>query len=669
MNDNAHGTTTKPTNHYPEGIEGQSLEELEEIRVRKATGVAEKLIKAPSPSIAFIFIVIISLSLGYIAFFDLNAIPANFTWDKIYSSAIIFGIAVIGVPALIAVLTITPTAKALGGVFLLRRAALLAFVSVLIIGVFIIIAKFVSYYITIDFILTLGMAYACILAFQLSVLAAVSNDNYLRSLPPALIQPGLGLLILFFSHELIIAGYAFTNTKILIILLQIVIFVVLSIMWITIVATPLKRVYGVNGLKLVRQSFEHQTGGESEGTELESFFESFGKTVDASAGVLAVRRPTGAGEGDGGARTAWGKQKKFKALMVVPDIHKGPFGHLGGSNMPEKLAREFKGDAEHVITPHGTATHDMNPVSSAENRRLIRALKSTVDELPPEQFSSSCSKMIRKRGTRNVNVTLQYLGESPVSTYTAAPRPTDDINYKIGPQLRSAMATVSNKVAGKAGDPVFIDAHNSMAPGEGYVHYGSKKSKAIMDTLKDATSNTVKEKQKTGLKIGLAQKGGYSVDKDGLGPLGIQALAVETPPKHRVVYIVFDGNNLKPGLRDEIVKLVLAKTGVEDAEAITTDNHIVNQIIGGYEPVGEKIDRSRLLKDVVSVVKRALKDLEPVEVASTRVKISNFKVFGKGNTLKLSTTINDTVKLMGIWFVICYGAALGLSLGILGYLL
>jgi putative membrane protein len=442
------------------------------------------------------------------------------------------------------------------------------------------------------------------------------------------------------------------------------IFLILTIIWIYIVTRPLERSYNIDGLKIMQQAFAHFTEGESSGLELENFFESFGKTVTASVSILAVKK-LDVQKSD--------KKAKYKALIVVPDVHKGPFGYLGGSNMPEKLARELGPSTDHLLVPHGTATHDMNPVSTAETNRLSRAAKKALDELKPSQFSSSGSKFMRAKGPSNVNITMHFIGETPVSTYTSAPEPTDDINRQIGPEARAIMLSTSKNSGRIEGNPapvpLFIDAHNSMVPGKGYVHYNSQKSRTIIKTLKDAVIENVKTKTKNGLKIGGADIQGFDVENDGLGPMGIQVLVVNTPPDNKVAYILFDGNNLELGLRKKIIAHVKAQKLVDNVEVLTTDNHIVNMTIGGYSPVGQKIDRSKLFKTLDKLVKEAHADLEPVEVASTGYSLDNFKVFGPGNTLKLSTTINNTMSLIGKSFVICYGTAFGLAVAVMAILI
>jgi putative membrane protein len=72
--------------------------------------------------------------------------------------------------------------------------------------------------------------------------------------------------------------------------------------------------------------------------------------------------------------------KQNRALFVVPYIHYGPFGNLGGSEFTHMISEALekhelgkgaagKAETREVFVFHGTATHDFNPVSSSEIHR------------------------------------------------------------------------------------------------------------------------------------------------------------------------------------------------------------------------------------------------------------------------------------------------------------
>jgi putative membrane protein len=127
--------------------------------------------------------------------------------------------------------------------------------------------------------------------------------------------------------------------------------------------------------------------------------------------------------------------------------------------------------------------------------------------------------------------------------------------------------------------------------------------------------------------------------EDGIGPLGVRVAILEVGG-HRTAYVLVDGNNMEPGLRG---KLVDAITGVDHAEVMTTDTHIVNTVEADNQ-VGAAIDDDELVAIVTDLVERAADDLEPVEagMASERAAVT---VFGNDRTETLASHANAMISM------------------------
>lgn len=140
--------------------------------------------------------------------------------------------------------------------------------------------------------------------------------------------------------------------------------------------------------------------------------------------------------------------------------------------------------------------------------------------------------------------------------------------------------------------------------------------------------------------MGVASADGFSVDEDGLGSMGIQVMVIETSGK-RNGYLLFDGNNMVAGLREKI----LARIGgiLDDAEVLTTDNHSVNNTMGGFNPVGEKMSHERIVEITEDLMRKAVNDLEDVEVGMKTGLIHDFNVFGPQSTARLASVVNSTM--------------------------
>ena len=82
-----------------------------------------------------------------------------------------------------------------------------------------------------------------------------------------------------------------------------------------------------------------------------------------------------------------------------------------------------------------------------------------------------------------------------------------------------------------------------------------------------------------------------------MGPGGITAIVVQVE-NQKTAYIVIDGNNMIPGLREKILD-ALATLGFDASEVFTTDTHAVTASITGrrgYHPVGEVMDQTVLIR-------------------------------------------------------------------------
>ncbi len=87
---------------------------------------------------------------------------------------------------------------------------------------------------------------------------------------------------------------------------------------------------------------------------------------------------------------------------------------------------------------------------------------------------------------------------------------------------------------------------------------------------------------------------------------------------------------------------------VDDAEVLTTDNHAVNASMGGFNPVGEKMDKEALVTDVKVLVGSAVNDLEKVEVGMVTGFVKDLSVFGHENVARISSTVNSTIAIVKI---------------------
>jgi putative membrane protein len=583
----------------PEKDEKQFLDAQK--KVEQTASVMEYLFRAPRPHLLFGPILLVSLIFGALIGFDR---------DDPVQTFLINGILILAVPTFLSGLLSGPVAESLGGKLYLRRSLLLSFLCLLLIGAAIGILKILILIFEpkLETVHVLIFGYSTIIWLRHLILVSISQSSHLRSFPASIIQSVLGYIFIF----IFVAPFGLREW--LLAVFTLIIFLSSVVILITIATAPMKKAFGVNGLTMLRYSLDHITeGGESGTQEVEDFFESFQKVKDVHIGLIAFKKGT-----------------EIKSIMIVPSVHPGPFGSLGGSDLPLKLKQGLANKSKSVLVPHGSATHDLNLSSTKEKNKIEKTVKDLLNRV--EYFRTS-SRFIRLHDS--MDVCAQVFGNGILAVHTSAPNPTDDVDYATG---HAARDTVRNKTGL---DSLLIDAHNCAEQGSGCVFFGTKKADQLIH-LTEQAAKSAQETKSEGSQAGYAQKTGYKT-KMGIGNCGIQVLAVKSGDQI-TAYILFDSNNMVMGLRERIMASVASL--VDESEILTTDNHAVNATIGGFNPVGLKMDSDTLVNDVVSLVKLAVNDLEEVEVGMITGTVKNVNVFGSDNIKRLSSIVNSTIASM-----------------------
>jgi putative membrane protein len=193
-------------------------------------------------------------------------------------------------------------------------------------------------------------------------------------------------------------------------------------------------------------------------------------------------------------------------------------------------------------------------------------------------------------------------------------------------------------------DVLLVDAHNSnnglSGPHLGHVVPGSRRSFDMMQAVGDVAGELV-ETETRPIRLGTAWDRTQWRPEDGIGPLGIRVAVLEVGDQ-RVGYVLVDGNNMEPGLREAIIEAV---EGVDDLEVMTTDTHVVNTVRSTNQ-VGGALDREELITQISTLVDRAREDLEPVE-AGMGSETAEVTVFGNDRTETLASQANAVISMGG----------------------
>ena len=604
-------------------------------------GLSRFIFRAPRWYTSVTFALVLAAVTGIAAF------DSRFVLDDAWQ-----GVFFVGIPTVLASVGTAYVDNALGGQLTPNRASLLALFCELIVIAFVVGAGVVSVLTAFDqeFVLdSLLVSLAAIFALRLLVVIAVSR----RSLPiaaiAASIQPAAAAALL--------AVYTGATSALLddptlrrflsrpdhappeLQFLQPVDFGLLAVMcvlyasavWLFLVLLdrPWRSSLGVSVLDFIQGFIGHIAEGSR---ELEDFFEELGEEALVPVTVLSVRRPDG----------------EEKARFVLPMIHPGPMGEIGGGNLPRRVATEADGLA---FPPHATAGHDFNLVTEREVDAILAAARSAYRDLEYTDQATASQRV--EEG--DASLLGQAVGDDAVIVSTFAPGFADDVEYAVG------LSAAAEARAGSLDEILLVDAHNSNdgLEGEdlGHVVPGSERSFDMIDGA-----------GKLGAELAAADRGrlrcGVAWDEtpwepqEGIGPLGIRVAVFEVAGT-RTAYVLIDGNNMEPGLRGDILAEL---DGVDDAEVMTTDTHIVNTVEAENQ-VGSSIPDDELIALIAELTQRAIDDLEPVEAGMASEK-ATVTVFGNDRTETLASTANAVVSLGGALAVTFILTVFTVSIGI-----
>ena len=551
------------------------------------------------------------VSLGLVALG--SAALAGLLWLPDTQAFLVGFLAVVLVPALVGAFATPSLARAVGGRFELHRSVFLT-LTVLLLEVPLAAIWRGAWELGPGPVPDLAFLAAFVAGpafwFRHLTLYGVSRASHGRMVGVSLLPSALYLVLLFVffppSPELALAAVVF-----------LVLAFACTLVLIRAADRPLRREFQVSGVSLIRPLLDHVGARDPEATKaLEAFFLRAAVPADLSVRLLSFVRP--------GRPTV---------TIALPTVHPGPFAALGASDLPRKLSEGLGPVAGFVLVPHTPSDHDLDLPSQAEVDRVVEASR--------ELFGS----MVRSSGSRTSALVrphpgslarAQLLGGVAVVIVSQAPAPTDDIAFSVADRLvRDLRQTGSDRVA-------LVDAHNSYVEDAGDIVYGTPTAERLIADAKEAVAAAVAASTDTPIEVGAARRGGYSIGRDGIGPEGMRAVAIRAAGR-TTGYVLIDGNNLVVGLREPIVRAL--ESIVDVAEVMTTDNHVVHEVDGGINPVGERHPVEALAREAAEVLRAAVADLAPAEVRFGTRDIRSVKVLGPGHTARLLTSLGDTLSM------------------------
>ena len=503
-----------------------------------------------------------------------------------------FGSLCFTLPALAGFLITKPLVRLLSGQITLNRSALLSLACT----VFLIIISLAGMVVSIPlFPFSYAIALGFIFGIRLVVLAAIADYRLIRMTLPAFVQSGVGILI---------GMVLFTPPFGLFATLSTIVFGIGFVLLIWALDRPLYRAFHIHGLNFLNTFLAHITDGSK---TMEDFFHEIGEEVYVPQVNLLFRPENGRG-----------------VLFIVPNIHPGPLGEIGGGNLPNYLQSSF---SELVMVSHGTATHDFNLVAEDEIEKIIRAIRKAESALV---FSDKASRSHRYQ-YGSVSVLYQVFNDTILIVSTRSPEKTEDIDLGVGMAIMAEGHRAFPHVA-------FVDAHNCFTGDISTVQPGTLSALEYHSAALHAIEEGMRLEQSR-FRFGSAQVIPPFSRKEGFGDQGLEVLVIEAG-EQKTAYVLIDGNNVQAGVRDILRTSVLNL--VEEAEIMTTDSHVVN-VLSGKNPVGYHVDPELILPYLDQAVKEAINNLSWGEAAGSTTLCERVRVFGSQRMVQMASTVNAMI--------------------------
>ncbi|MFB6143089.1 MAG: DUF2070 family protein [Halorientalis sp.] len=565
------------------------------------------------------------------------------------------GVFFIGIPTVVAAFGTTGVDHFVGGRLTYSRSSLLALTSEVILVVLVTGAGVVAALTALDqrFVLdALVVGLASVFAFRLLVVVAVSRSSLPAAAVPASLQTLTAAVLLFVYsgtvHFLEFGGpildaylmpylaradrappavSALSADHFFLLGVTCVIYAAAVYVFLRVVDRPWRQSLGVSMLDFIRGFVGYVAEGSH---ELESFFEDLGEGAVVPVTLLVFRRRNGT----------------EKARFVLPMIHPGPMGEIGGGNLPERVAANADGLA---FPPHATAGHDFNLVTEREVDPILDAVDRAEARI---DGGTGATRSVRVE-VGEASLLGQRFGDAAVLVATFAPAAADDVQFGAGLPARQAARGAGLE------DVLLVDAHNcneGLGGGEiPHVTPGSGRAFDLLDAAEDAGARLA-DAETAPLELGVAWDPTEWRPAEGIGPLGVRVAVVDVAGQ-TTAYVLVDGNNMVPGLRERIVEALEER--VDAAEVMTTDTHVVTTVEAENQ-VGESIDADDLLALVTDLTDEALADREPVR-AGMATERATVTVFGNDRTETLAAHANAVVSLGGALAAAVVLAAMAVS--------
>ncbi len=290
-------------------------------------------------------------------------------------------------------------------------------------------------------------------------------------------------------------------------------------------------------------------------------------------------------------------------ILILPDIHPGPFYPVGSYNLSEVIYEKLHKDHFIPFVLHGVGGHERNLPSNYYTNQYGEELKRFVESIETTPATYWVKGPLLTNVGQNT-VTCTIFDHEALLTTSSAPYNSDDLDTQIISDIGVASENQHLKIS-------VVDAHNCIGASE--VPGPKATTKQWLDLFQK--TSLAKEHK---LELGYAHSSevefvhNIDVSEGGIGVL------IFKDDESKKVLVIADANNAITGLREEIAR-ELKNRGLILMELCTSDTHNLaarNLVKRGYFALGEATP----ISSIVNLVSKL------VDIADTRIETNGFAI-------------------------------------------
>ena len=319
-------------------------------------------------------------------------------------------------------------------------------------------------------------------------------------------------------------------------------------------------------------------------------------------------------ERDGSSRSVQTHVIEFSGVdqhqvLVIPEIHPGPFYPVGSSNLPYQLYQRFSEMGYLPLVFHGISGHDRNLPSKVAVNDFLRSLSDSEVVSQGDECTVPFT-VSKNKGT----VTGMVFNDYAVLIVTLAPYGMEDFPNTV----RDAIGVAAQK-SGYRGS-IIIDAHNSRGESP-----SDDDCNDVVLAAEDLLNKMRLFKQEK-FKVGQAHSSEFPVSfKSDMGPGAVGVILFKIGQSEYVIVSV-DSNNMIMGFREKVMEALGPKSNL--VEICTTDTHynaskIMNPI--GYLPLGQMTgvnEFADVISKLINIARQRINNTKfEIKVSNTNVRV------------------------------------------------